>query len=404
MVVLFGIMFMTLMAAAAMSIDFARIWVMRNELQTTADAAALAGAVQIGITGANTPPEIDAAVNDWAARNKAMGVNSAVDQIQQGTWADDGVGFTDGASPTNAVRVVVSHSTNGLIMKAFGIAAPTVHANAIAWADAPISSTNCIRPWAIPYEVLMGRINPLRTDDNSISGDPYSRANLTRPFDQTLDLAILKNASPSLRSFSLKLGQNDNNKQAVVDEGGIVNGQPGNFQAVVLPKSWDFATQTETDPKPSGGGAQYADAIMGKYCYNLAVGDSLLTEGGNMAGKTVNAADKQNNQTAPFGICESIVDDKNSSANGDCMNAQGTVGIAGIKTAFYFCPTACGGKSTVAVKLLGSMTLKKIYPNGDTGNTPAWDKAQIVGTFDPVDDSGPVGGTSTTLRKVILVK
>ena len=60
MVVLFGIMFMTLMAAAAMSIDFARIWVMRNELQTTADAAALAGAVQISIAGANTAPEIDA--------------------------------------------------------------------------------------------------------------------------------------------------------------------------------------------------------------------------------------------------------------------------------------------------------------------------------------------------------
>jgi len=47
-VVLFGILFMSLMAAAAMSIDFARVWAMRNELQTSADAAAATGASTCG--------------------------------------------------------------------------------------------------------------------------------------------------------------------------------------------------------------------------------------------------------------------------------------------------------------------------------------------------------------------
>ena len=42
-VVLFGLLFMVLMGAAAMSIDLSRIWTMRNELQTAADAGALAG-------------------------------------------------------------------------------------------------------------------------------------------------------------------------------------------------------------------------------------------------------------------------------------------------------------------------------------------------------------------------
>jgi Flp pilus assembly protein TadG len=403
-VVLFGILFMSLMAAAAMSIDFARVWAMRNELQTSADAAALAGAVQLSTPGKNTDPEVQAEAYRVGLANLAMGVVPGIDNVTLGKWDDLATPqtFTTGVPPFNAVSVTVSHSTRGLIMGALGVTAPTVHAKAIAWTDAPISNANCIRPWAIPYEVLMGKINPLRTDDISISGSPYTRENLTRPFDQTRDLAILRSADPSLRTFSLKLGQNDNNK-TTVEDGTIVNGQPGNFQAVVLPKIWDFTTQSPTIPKPNGGGSEYADAIMGKNCYKLSVGDSLATESGNMVGKTVNATDMQNNQTAPYGVCTSIVNDKSSPLNGNCNNAQGGVGVP-IKAAFYYCPSACGGKSTVAVKLLGSFTLKKIYPNGDTGNTPAWDKSQIVGTFDPIDDSGPVGGSASLLYKIILVK
>jgi hypothetical protein len=403
-VVLFGILFVSLMAAAAISIDFARIWAMRNELQTAADAAALAGAVQLNIPGKSSSSEVDSASRRFGTINSAMGVAPVVEEVTLGRWDDFATppAFTAVGPPYDAVRVVVNHATSGLIMGALRIAAPTVHARAIAWSEAPITTANCIRPWAIPYEVLMGKLNPLRVDDPSISGNPYSRANLTRPFDQAKDLPILKSADPSLRTFSLKLGQNDNNK-TTVDDGTIVNGQPGNFQAVVLPKIWDFKTQSPTIPKPNGGGSEYADAIMGKNCYSLAVGDSLATESGNMVGKTVNAADMQNNQTAPYGVCTSIVDNKTSPLNGNCNNAEGGVGVK-IKAAFYYCPSACGGKSTVAIKLLGSFTLKKIYPNGDTGNTPAWDKSQIVGTFDPIDDSGPVGGTSTTLYKVILVK
>jgi hypothetical protein len=60
------------------------------------------------------------------------------------------------------------------------------------------------------------------------------------------------------------------------------------------------------------------------------------------------------------------------------------------------------------VQLLGSFTLKKIYPDNDPGggpnNTPRWDMSQIVGTFNPFDDSGPVGGSASLLKKVILVK
>jgi Flp pilus assembly protein TadG len=405
-VVLFGILFVALMAAAALSIDFSRIWAMRNELQTSADAAALAGGVQVSLTD-NSDTQIDSAARYFAASNKAMGVNPVVDAVVLGQWDDDATPpvFNAGVTPTNAVKVTVSHSTSGLIMSALGIAAPTVHATAIAWADAPISTTNCIRPWAIPYEVLMGRVNLLRTDDPAIYLDPYSRANLTRPFDPIKDMAALRNGDPNNLRFTLKLGQNSNANNGQIADTTLINGQPGNFQAVVLPRWWDFESQSYTDPRPQRGGASYEDAIAGRNCYGLAVGDSLLTETGNKAGKTVSAADKSDPQTAPFGVCDSIIDDKTSPDNGKCMNASSPSGFGvEIKSAFFFCPVSCSGRSTVGVTLLGSFTLERIYPNNDTGSNPQWEKAQIVGVFNPVSHIGPVGGSSTTLRRVILVK
>src|SRR5690242_13664878 len=87
-VVLFGIMFMVLMAASAMAIDMSRIWTMRNELQTAADAGALAGAVQL------TPPHqrtgnrmTDSAT--WMARlNRALYDTVMVDSVIPGIWDD----------------------------------------------------------------------------------------------------------------------------------------------------------------------------------------------------------------------------------------------------------------------------------------------------------------------------
>jgi len=405
-VVLFGILFTVLMAAGAIAIDFSRIWAMRNELQTAADAAALSGAVQLNKPPKNLFFDVDTAARGIASKNLAMGAPTTVDSVVWGQWQDNTTPphFNPGVVPANAVQAWVSHSTRGLIMQALGITAPTVHANAIAWADAPISTTNCIRPWAIPYEVLMGRVNLLRTDDPSISGDPYSRANLTRPFDPINDMNALRNGDPANLRFTLKLGQNSNANNGAIDNGTLVNGQPGNFQAVALPKYWDFATQSLANPGPTRGGSAYADAIAGKNCFKLAIGDSLMTETGNKVGPTVAAADKSDPQTAPFGVCDSIVDNKQDPVNnGKCMNAASPTGYGvEIKAAFYFCPSSCSGRSVVGVNLLGSFTLEKIYPNSDPQKT--WDKSQIVGVFNPVSDVGPIGGTATTLRRVILVK
>src|SRR5688500_7849833 len=101
-VVLFGILFMTLMASAAIAVDFSRIWSMRNELQTSADAAALAGAVQLG-TANKAEADIQAASRAYAAANPAMGAAVVVNEVITGQWVDANApnGFTGGATPTN---------------------------------------------------------------------------------------------------------------------------------------------------------------------------------------------------------------------------------------------------------------------------------------------------------------
>jgi hypothetical protein len=84
---------------------------------------------------------------------------------------------------------------------------------------------------------------------------------------------------------------------------------------------------------------------------------------------------------------------------GDCLDASGTP--PDVKAAFYVCMSGCGGKDEVTVQLLGSFTLKKIYPRQRPGY---FDMAEIVGIFKPITDHGTVGPGSTTFMKPIIVK
>ena len=159
-VVLVGLLMIVLLGVSAMSIDMSRIWSMRNELQTSADAAALAGAIQL------TPPHTSGYATDtataFANRNRALYDLVTVDSVQIGTWDDAAATFTNGGAPANAVHVVVSHNTNKLMMGMLGILAPRVKARATAWANAPVSTANCVKPWTVPYVVLMYRLNVAR--------------------------------------------------------------------------------------------------------------------------------------------------------------------------------------------------------------------------------------------------
>ena len=392
-VVLFGLLFMTLMGAAAMAIDMTRIWTMRNELQTAAEAGALAGAVQL------VDPHDKTYVADTAAvfigLNTAMQDAITVDSIQIGHWDDVTQTFTKNGAPNNAVHTVVSHNTTKLIMGALGIAAPKVKARATAWADAPVDEDTCIRPWSIPYVILMSKVNAKRIAiGETLPGgtDPNHEDNLTRDFTNR-DREVLNTMTEAERTFSLKMGAGNGNQTQIEDPPPGTD-MPGNFQAVRLPRYRDKDGNLEPDGPVQSGADPYRDNIAGVNCNRLSPGDVLLTQGGNLIGPTIQGIERTGNED--HYVCYRLQSD------GDCENEDGTVG-KDIKAAFHLCYTGCNGMSQVTVMMLGSFTFMRIVPQGGAPDPDA-PPGMITGIFKPITGSGPIGTGMTTLNRIILVR
>jgi hypothetical protein len=383
-VVITGVLFIMMVGFGAVAVDFSRMWTLKNELQTSADAAATAGAIQLAgthVTTGNAPAD---SARAYATRNPAMARNVVVDSVELGHWNHNTRTFTPGGTPTDAIHVVVANPMQGLLMTLFGVTPPRIRARATGWAGAPVATSGCQKPWAIPYENLMYAINAYR-------GIANTTANMNRAFDQVADIAALQAMTQAQRTFDLKIAQNNNNNNGQINQtAATTTSMPGNYQAVRLGKWWDYATQSIANPPPGQGGNDYLNNITGANgCYTLSVGDSLETETGNKVGPTLNGMEPA--------VCTTIV---NSGPNeGDCLNSAGTVGVD-IKASFFRCGTGCSGQAHVGIELLGSFTLTKVYPNNSGGH----EKSEIAGIFVPIQSSGPVGGGSTTLQRPILVQ
>ena len=394
-VVLLAIMIVSLMAITAIAVDFSRLFALRNELQTSADAAAHAGAIQL--SPPNNAGLTDPVVRAYAASNLAMQGPVIVDSLELGEWDDAAKTFTPGASVTNAVNVVVARQATGLMMAFLGVPAPRMRARAIGWADAPVVGAGCMRPWALPYVTLMATLYRKRyCPGNPTCSIPLD--SLIRAWDNSDDINTLNSMTTAERTFSLKVGSGNGGVDSVTS-----GYMPGNFQAVQLPKLWDATTQSYPNPGPVSGAAAYRDNVSGAGCPTLSIGDSLQVQTGNMTEPTIQGALGQNPSQGP-GFCDQIVSgNPSSSTYGDCLDTNGNVGVV-VKAPFYVCTTGCNGAGAVGVTLLGSFTIMKIYPGGDPGPSPAFDKSQIVGIFNPITASGPIGGGGTTLVRPILVK
>lgn len=362
------LLFLALLGIGAVVVDFARMELMRNQLQTAADAAALAGAVQL------------AKVNktEYLAQAQAVGqANPLFDQkvvvpddaVELGTWDPDLRLFTgNGNNPTtaNAVRVTLRHDASYLIANRLGWAVKPVGAQAVAWAGPSVGKTDCMKPWALWYGLLMGKINTYR-------GLANTEENLTRPMVPE-DLDALRAMDDAARTFNIFLGTLDDKSQVL---------NSGNFYAVDLPPV-QYADGTAGTPLT--GGSAYQDAVAGvdkngnPVCYSVGVGDILQTEPGAMIGPT--------KQGMTPNVCATLAGD-------NCLGPDGNPPI--IKSAFWTQATNKGnGKFTTEVTVIGSFVLNKFYQKSN--------ELHIVGTFQPIADNGPIGNQTTTLVKVILVQ
>lgn len=365
------IVFLALMAVGAVVLDFARVELMRNQLQTAADAAALAGAVQLTKTNKT----------EYLAQAKAIGqANPLFDQkvvvpdeaVEVGRWdrATRTFESTNSSTTADAVKVTLRHQSSYLIGSALGWAPKQVAAQAVAWAGPSVGETMCMKPWALWIGQLMSRINLFR----GLPDDP------TRPMEQA-DLDALREmpeTGPTGRTFDVFLGN-----------GGPDSTFQGNFYAVSLPPFY------HADGSPSDTTAQgannYEQNISGERCNSVSIGDSLLTEPGAMVGKTcAGIVGSESCKVNGSGICATLVGNECKGPNGEDVV---------VKTAFWSAPTSRNGRLAAMVQLIGSFRLKTfIKENGPDG------KAKLTGTFEPLADNGPIGSQTTTLVKIILVR
>ena len=369
------LLFLALMGIGAVVVDFARVELMRNQLQTAADAAALAGAVQL----IRTPKA------DYLAQAKSVGQSNPLfnekvevpeDAVEVGRWNPETRTFASTNSPTtaDAVRVTLRHQSSYLIANVLGWAAKPVGAEAVAWAGPSVSKTMCMKPWALWLGQLMQKINLKQTGS---TGDP-NRA-LTPE-----DLLTLREMTPEELRFTVFMG----NKGPDPD-------WSGNFYAADLPPF--YKADGSTPEPPANGAAEYEKNINGESCQSVSVGDSLYTEPGGMVGKTcagvVGSESCNLNPTQPR-VCDSL------DASNNCLGPAGTDVV--IKSAFWRVPPTANsvGKYPVEVALIGSFKLEKFSTSTAGGGR----KAQLTGVFQPEADPGPIGNQTTTLVKVVLVQ
>jgi hypothetical protein len=366
------LLFLALLGVGAVVVDFARVELIRNQLQTAADAAALAGAVQLTTTNKN----------DYLLKAKSVGqANPLFDStvavpdeaVEVGRWDPATRTFSATGSPStaDAVRVTLHHPSSYLIGSAIGFAPKQIGAQAVAWAGPSVGETSCMKPWALWMGQLMTRINMYRFGS---PGDPL------RPMEpEDLDaLREMPETGPTGRTFTVFLGNSSPDSTF-----------QGNFYAVSLPPFY-HADGSPVDTIGNGAN-NYEQNISGARCNSVSVGDSLLTEPGAMVGKTcAGVVGSESCNVNGDGICATLVDNMCKGPNGEDVV---------VKTAFWDAPTSANGRLAAVVKLVGSFQLKTFTKqNGKDG------KAVLTGTFLPLADPGPIGGQTTTLVRIILVQ
>jgi hypothetical protein len=198
--VLVALLMVPLLVLAAFSLDVGWWQVGANQLQTSADAAALAGARALQLDTTAAPhANVTTQAAQLAASNRAFSQPVAVTlaDVEGRIWNPDLLAFTDSgwvADRTNTVQVT-ARATPGLILA--GIvrdSAPTISRRAAAWI-ANINQLDCVKPWTLPYDALYDRIAGL-TGINASAASP--RPPLTQRQVAALTLGNFSSAARTL--------------------------------------------------------------------------------------------------------------------------------------------------------------------------------------------------------------
>lgn len=345
--VLAAFMMVVVLSVLVVVVDFSRIYVQKNELQTAADAAALAGVMELAEGGSTTMVK-DTAIT-YGQKNKAVGQNIAIStaDITCGIWDDVSSTYADDSGTCNgshnAVTVITrANSTNAMANILTGVWQIKATARAFS---AYVGATKCVKPWAIPYTRLTKTLQPT---------NPDTLRNLTEE-----DAEILRTMDETEREFVLKIGTPPNS---------------GNFGSLEIPTG---------DPTVDGNGAQlYRYNIEHCNATLIGPGDTINTQVGQMTGPTNQGVDA---------FCEA--NGSFDKSTGNCYDENGELGIV-VKAALWSQGTTKDdGKYAVIVRQIVSFVLVNLSK-----------QVEISGYFLPYLTIGEIVPTPTTLQRPILVK
>lgn len=251
--VLVAALLVVIFGMAGVAIDMSRLYVIRAQLQTTADASAVAGIVEVKD---KRPTNAPTAALQYVPPNTVERQVATVPagNVEGGTWDFATNTFTPLASWTdpalNSVRVTANYQATYTLASIFGSPGRLVQARAVA-ALGFVGTSDCLRPWAVSYQTILNSLYPP-------AGSKDPSYNLTAQDIQTL-------TAMSYPADSITLLQGTSNQLT-----------PGNIAQVVVNNPWN-------------GNNSYTNAING--CANLPIGPGTWLNGdpGAGGGQTANA-------------------------------------------------------------------------------------------------------------------
>ena len=385
--VMTGIFIVAIMLVAAVAIDASRIFVAKNELQTAADAAALAGARQL-LDDSSTA--LDTA-RVYAYRNRVEADSIRTVEMELGIWLpaeQPALRFVPSGEPWNAVRVTTRHPLRLSLARTLGDSTVSVSATAIAWSSGPVMEPQCLKPIAVPYSRLL----------QMLGLDPFSDVDLTDD-----DIRRLRDMPRRDKEWHFHYADRDNEDRGSPVEWGEDHFRRDQYFPIDIDSTWD-----RTDPDMAFRAPVDPDTYQsylegppdGRCTARVRVGDEVRSEPGQKIDAFRNGLEA---------ICRSLGGEISGSYTLTCRADGETIDMP-IRVGFWsggfpnpqvppWDPE--GQRSVLITRMTGSFVVEKLDWDNDDGIM----HGRMHGYFDVQRDFGVVDETApSTLLRPVLVK
>jgi len=156
----------------ALGMDFTRMYAFSGQLQTAADAAAMSAVIER--RNNSTASSAVSRAADMLAWNRIDGINLArmtSSDVTFGRWDFSPEVFTTTTwDQASAVRVRLTYDAPWSLARIFGVTSRTLTRTSTAGLGS-LSSSTCVKPWALPYSHLKLSLGYTATDTTSLTAE-----------------------------------------------------------------------------------------------------------------------------------------------------------------------------------------------------------------------------------------